>query len=122
MTRLANNGPDAMIVHPYSRAHGKAELMTGSARILDPTAPGENAPRHGRKALEGLGGKVIGFIDNSKPNFNHLVDDIATVLMKRYGVAAVIKHRKRAASNPAPESVLADLEEKCDLVITGSGD
>ena len=96
--------------------------MTGNALVLDPTAPGGNAPRLARNVLDGLGGKVIGFIDNSKPNFNYLVDDIATALMNRYGVAAVVKHRKRAASNPAPESVLADLQEKCDLVITGSGD
>jgi hypothetical protein len=96
--------------------------MTGNSLILDPTAPGASAPRHGRKALGGLKGKVVGFIDNAKPNFHHLVDDLAELLVSRYGVASVVKHRKRSASVPAPQAVYADVKEKCDLVITGSGD
>ena len=96
--------------------------MTGHSIILDPGAPSVSTAQQLQKALGGLEGRVVGFIDNSKPNFNHLVDDLAAALMQRYGVAAVVKHRKRAASNPAPESVLADIAEKCDLVITGSGD
>ena len=96
--------------------------MTGDSLILDPTAPGGSAPRHGRKALDDLKGKVVGFIDNAKPNFDHLVDDLAELLVSRYGVASVVKHRKRSASVPAPQAVYADVKEKCDLVITGSGD
>ena len=30
-----------------------------------------------QQLLAGLAGKVVGFIDNAKPNFNHLVDDLA---------------------------------------------
>jgi hypothetical protein len=37
-------------------------------------------------------------------------------------VRKVIKRRKRAASVPAPEAVINELAESCDLVITGSGD
>jgi hypothetical protein len=96
--------------------------MTGHSIILDPGAPSGSTAQPMRRALVGLHGKVVGFIDNSKPNFNHLVDDLAEALVKRHGVASVVKHRKRAASNPAPDSVLADIEERCDLVITGSGD
>jgi len=35
--------------------------------------------------------KVIGFIDNSKPNFNHLVEDLSQVLIEKHGVKQVIK-------------------------------
>jgi len=70
----------------------------------------------------GLAGKVVGFIDNAKPNFNHLVDDLAEVLVARHGVASVIKRRKRAASVPAPDDMVAELVEHCDVVIAGSGD
>ncbi|MND03973.1 hypothetical protein D3C83_240360 [compost metagenome] len=50
------------------------------------------------------------------------MDDIAEVLMKKYGAASVVRHRKLAASIPTPESAIKDVGEKCDLVIAGSGD
>ena len=90
--------------------------------ILDPTTPSGSGAQRPWQALDSLQGKVIGFIDNSKPNFNHLADDLAELLVSRHGVARVIRHRKRAASVPALESVYADIEAHCDLVITGSGD
>jgi hypothetical protein len=95
--------------------------MTSSI-ILEPSAAGSLGPRAAWQPLDTLKGKVVGFIDNSKPNFHHLVDDLAELLVSRHGVASVVKHRKLAASIPAPDAALADVEQKCDLVITGSGD
>jgi hypothetical protein len=96
--------------------------MTTATVILDPVAPAGSAATHRWQPLDRLQGKVVGFIDNSKPNFHYLVDDIAELLVEKYGVASVVKHRKLAASIPAPEAVIKDMEEKCDLVIAGSGD
>jgi len=93
-----------------------------SCVILEPTAVGGMGPRARWRPLDTLEGKVVGFIDNSKPNFHHLVDDLAELLVARHGVASVVKHRKLTASMPASEAALADVEAKCDLVITGSGD
>ena len=90
--------------------------------ILDPTAPSGAGAQRPWRALDSLRGKVVAVIDNSKPNFNHLADDLAALLVSRHGVARVVRHRKRAASVPALESVYADIEANCDLVITGSGD
>jgi len=90
--------------------------------IFEPTAPLREQDRAQATGLSSLKGKVVGFIDNAKPNFSHLADDIGELLVTRYGVAAVVKHRKRAASMPASVEVMRDLKEKCDLVITGSGD
>ena len=95
--------------------------MSGQPMILDPAAPSRNVSRQQHRPLHDLRGKVVGFIDNSKPNFNHLVDDIAELLAAKHGIASVVKHRKRAASIPAPDAVMKDLA-RCDLVITGSGD
>ncbi len=95
--------------------------MAGTATIFDPTAPGQNVPQQLR-ALDGLAGKVVGFIDNSKPNFNFLVDDLAALLLSQYGVASVIKRDKLAAAVPAPDALIEELSKQCDLVITGSGD
>ena len=96
--------------------------MTGTTFIFDPTAPCADEPQQLRRALGGLTGKVVGFIDNRKPNFNYLVDDVAELLIEKYGVKSVLKRNKRATAMPASETVLKELTEECDLVITGSGD
>lgn len=96
--------------------------MAGSVLVFDPVAPCHNDPRRLRHAIDGLAGKVVGFIDNAKPNFNYLVDELAELLVSKYKVAAVIKRRKRSASMAAPEAVIRELSGQCDAVITGSGD
>ena len=90
--------------------------------IVDPSASAsESAPAPERMPGD-LCGKVVGFIDNSKNNFDVLVDEMAAVLVARYGVARVVKRRKRAASVPAPEEILREIQANCELVIAGSGD
>ena len=96
--------------------------MASTLEICDPRAPLARVEAMLPNALGGLAGKVVGFIDNTKPNFNYLVDDLADVLMQKYGVRAVYKRGKRLQSIPAPEAVIAELVADCDLVITGSGD
>jgi hypothetical protein len=96
--------------------------MTGTTLLFDPTPCGGNEARQQRRTLEALTGRVVGFIDNAKPNFNHLVDDVADLLVGKYGVKTVIKRRKRGASIPADTSLVKELAAQCDVVITGSGD
>ena len=90
--------------------------------VLAPNATVRNSGGRSRLTLETLRDRVIGFIDNAKPNFSVLVDDLEELLVSKYEVRKVIKRRKRAASVPAPEEVIAELAESCDLVITGAGD
>ena len=99
--------------------------MAATVLLYDPTAPRrepEDAPGTAKGALSALTGKVVGFIDNAKPNFALLADDLGELLIAKYGVARVVKRRKTSASVPARAEVLAELSEECDLVITGSGD
>ncbi|MEO8442216.1 MAG: hypothetical protein ABI547_06985 [Betaproteobacteria bacterium] len=96
--------------------------MTGTVLLYDPTAPRMERPEQAEQLLAGLAGKVVGFIDNAKPNFNHLVDDLADLLTSRHGVKRVLKRQKRSASVPAPDEVIKEFAAQCDLVITGSGD
>lgn len=90
--------------------------------LYDPTAPREIGHAADRRTLDTLAGRVVGFIDNAKPNFDHLVDQLARLLAERHGVAQVIKRRKPSASIPAEAEVVNELAARCDLVITGSGD
>jgi hypothetical protein len=97
--------------------------MSSTVTILDPVAPaGVAAAERAFKPLATLQGKVVGFIDNSKPNFNLLADDLTDLLKSKYGVARAVRHRKPTASVSASREVLADIQKQCDLVITGSGD
>lgn len=95
--------------------------MAGSTAVFVPTAPSEQRNEQVRRTLETLQGSVVGFIDNAKPNFDHLVDDLGELLVTKYGVSAVVKHRKRGQV-PVDETVLKALAQQCDAVITGSGD
>ena len=96
--------------------------MAETQWVYDPVAPCLTAPQQSRRALDRLAGKTIGFIDNSKPNFSFLADDLSELLVSKYGVASVVKRRKRSASQGATEAVMNELVEQCDAVITGSGD
>ncbi|MBC7778532.1 MAG: hypothetical protein H7125_00370 [Proteobacteria bacterium] len=97
--------------------------MSQTLEVLDPVAPW---PTQGATAavaaLSTLNGRTVGFIDNSKPNFSFLVDDLARLLTTRHGVARIVRHRKTSASIGAAREVIADLARECDLVVTGSGD
>jgi len=90
--------------------------------LYDPTATRQPEPGVAPGKLGSLAGKVVGFIDNAKPNFDHLVDDLADLLTGKYGVRQVIKRQKRSASVPAPDEIVRELADACDVVIAGSGD
>jgi hypothetical protein len=96
--------------------------MSRSISVYEPVAPCLTQPRQSRQSLDKLAGKVIGFIDNSKPNFNLLVEDLSQMLIEKHGVARVILRRKRSASQGAPEAVLNELVGEADAIIAGSGD
>jgi hypothetical protein len=44
-----------------------------------------------------LRGKVVGLLDNSKPNADKLAERLAELLKEKYGVAGVISRRKLTA-------------------------
>ena len=90
--------------------------------ILNPVGPVLDGPQQVRQPLDNIAGKVVGFVDNAKPNFNNLVDDVADLLINKYGAAGVIKRCKGSPSLPAPDAMMQELYEQCDAAITGSGD
>jgi hypothetical protein len=99
--------------------------MATTVRLFDPTAP-RREPEGNQAQMPQiplkLSGAVVGFIDNAKPNFHYLVDDLAELLVHTYGVRHVIRRRKPSASIPATAEIVAELAATCDMVIAGSGD
>jgi hypothetical protein len=69
-----------------------------------------------------LRGKVVGLLDNSKPNADKLGERFATLLKERYGVANVITRRKISAQQGAPKEYLDELASQADFILSGLGD
>jgi len=69
-----------------------------------------------------LRGKVVGFLDNSKPNADKLAERFAELLKEKYGVANLITRRKLTAQQGAPKRYLDELASQTDFVICGLGD
>ena len=74
--------------------------MAATVILFDPTAPRQEPAGDrlaAQQAVVSLSGAIVGFIDNAKPNFHHLVDDLAALLTSQYGVRRVITRRKPSA-------------------------
>jgi hypothetical protein len=69
-----------------------------------------------------LRGKVVGLLDNSKPNADKLEERFAELLKQRFGVANVMTRRKISAQQGAPEQYLNELAAQADFVLCGLGD
>ena len=69
-----------------------------------------------------LRGKVVGLLDNSKPNADKLGERVAELLKERFGVAGVVTRRKLTAQQGAPKQYLDELAAQADFVLSGLGD
>ena len=67
-------------------------------------------------------GKTVGFLDNTKSNFDRLTADLGELLRDKYGVKAIVHRRKANASTPASAELIAELSKECDIVFAGSAD
>ena len=67
-------------------------------------------------------GRTVGFLDNTKANFDRLAGDLGALLRERYGVAAVVHRKKGNASTPASPDLIEELAKTCDVVFAGSAD
>jgi hypothetical protein len=67
-------------------------------------------------------GRTVGFLDNTKSNFDRLVEELGEILRARHGVASVVHRKKANAATPAAPEIVAQLAKDCDVVFAGSGD
>ncbi|MFQ6028190.1 MAG: hypothetical protein ACE5Q6_11915, partial [Dehalococcoidia bacterium] len=87
--------------------------------VLDPTAP----PRELRHELaarpDELGGSIVGFLWNSKPNGDLLFAKIEALLREKYEITGALHRRKQTASIPAPKEVVAELAARVQVAVVG---
>ena len=69
-----------------------------------------------------LRGLTVGFLDNTKHNFDRLVEGIGAVLVERFGVVRTVHVKKANASTAASHEIVAAMAKECDLVFAGSAD
>ena len=94
--------PDITVLSPVG------ERRPGSAAI--PALPSE------------LRGLTVGFLDNTKPNFDRLVDGMGRALKERFGVTQVVHMKKANASSAAAPEIIEAMTKQCHLVFAGSAD
>jgi len=71
--------------------------------------------------LETLSGKRIGFLGNSKPNSDVLLETLAAELKNRYPIHP-LHFRKQIPSLAAPDELIAEICDRCDAVVLAVGD
>ena len=91
-------------------------------RVLSPVGDSLNETMTAPALPTSLAGRTVGFIDNTKHNFDRLADEIGGILRERHGVKTVVRRRKANASTPAAPEILIELAKTCDVVFAGSGD
>jgi hypothetical protein len=94
----------------------------GRIRVLSPVGIVKQEAIRVPPLPPALTGRTVGFLDNTKSNFDRLAADLGEVLKREHGVKAVVRRRKANASTPAPPDVLAELAKECDIVFAGSAD
>jgi hypothetical protein len=69
-----------------------------------------------------LRGLTVGFLDNTKHNFDRLAAGMGELLRERFGVKHVVYARKANAATGAAREIIEALGKECDLVLAGSAD
>ena len=97
-------------------------MTTAELIVLDPTVeplPSEGVVADRPTTLDGL---TLGLLANGKLNSVEMLTAIHDVLADRFEFASVVERNKYNASRPCPEEIIDELVDKCDVVVTSSGD
>lgn len=105
-----------------SPAKQKAEAATRFVEVLEPVAETKTIRREVTPRLDSLDGKIVGFLDNTKPNAATLLSAVADLLTKKHHLANTIQTRKELVIKTAGPQIFDMLTERCDAVVTASGD
>lgn len=87
--------------------------------ILDPTVKNRTDVKPAAR-LSSLCGQTIGFLDNSKEKADVFLAALATGLAEQFGAKTLVR-RKPTYSRVAPATLIAELGESCDAVVTAMG-
>ena len=71
--------------------------------------------------LNDLNGKVIGFVDNRKPNFDVFLEVVEAALRHKFQFAEIVHIQKggTGATVPLTPEEMTQLAPKCDAIVSG---
>ena len=89
--------------------------------VLDPTAKTTAKQERMATSLDDLNGKVIGLVDNRKPNFDIFLERVEKALCQRFQFAEIVRLKKggTGATVPLTPEEMKQLAPKCDAVVNG---
>lgn len=93
--------------------------------VLNPTAKGKIRKREIASRLDNLSGKVIGFLDNGKPNSDLFLAHIKEALSMEFRLSDLLEKAKTTypyGGGPASEDIYHGLASSCQGVIVAMGD
>jgi hypothetical protein len=101
--------------------HFGANMAKEYIDVLDPTATTTVKQERMAGCLNDLNGKVIGFVDNRKPNFDVFLETVETKLRQQYQFREIIRLKKggTGATVPLTPEEMKQLAPQCDAVVYG---
>ena len=102
-------------------------MTTKMIEVLDPTTQVVGGELGLAPRTSDLNGKVLGLLDNDKPNFDIFLSRIEELLCQNFKFAEVVRVKKGTgggggAALPCPVDDLERFAATCDIAITGMGD
>jgi hypothetical protein len=97
-------------------------VITTKVTLLDPTVqalPDSTSMAPRPQSLEGI---TLGLLANGKRNSDEMLRNVCSLLQDIYQFKEVVELNKRDVSRPAPQPIIDELVDKCDVVITAIGD
>jgi hypothetical protein len=91
-------------------------------RIIVPEAPVPAAQAPQARRARGAHGLRLGLLDNSKSNADHLFSFLVDAIRANVAIDSIVSLRKPLASLPADKSVIEQLAEEADLVVSAMAD
>ena len=97
-------------------------MTSETIEVLDPTVLPQKESTLLADRPETLNGSIVGLLANGKRNSEQLLEHVYEILNEKHNLGVMIADNKGNASRPCPPELLQDMADKCDIVITASGD
>jgi len=97
-------------------------MTSETIEVLDPTVLPQKESTLLADRPETLNGSIVGLLANGKRNSEELLEHVYEILNEEHNLGVMIADNKGNASRPCPPELLQDMADKCDIVITASGD
>ena len=101
-------------------------MATKMIEVLDPTARTMTVELEIAPRVDDLNGKVIGLLNNGKPNFAIFLSRVEELLSQRFKFAEIVHVDKALAGSgvagPLPADEMEKFAARCEVVVNGMCD